>query len=164
MDINCSFDEKKTGQSLQMAEKLPESQQYANFRNGETFPTFASLPGDSYIDLAFYDTADGFSFMPRKHWCFLAEITDVEQLIRVKLTVRDKAGATLPVAFYPDGRGTVFAPWQQLRPGYTVAILYAHQHDFLDFTRGIRQEDDCAIRVRHPRDLEPATIRSSSDC
>ncbi len=118
-----------------------------DFRNNETFPIFAGLPGDIDIDLTFYDAADGFTYGPRKHWCFLAEITDIESFLRVRLIVRDKAGATVPVAFYTDGRGAEFAP-SQLQSGYTVAILYAHQHSFLDGTIGIRQEEYCGVKVR----------------
>lgn len=65
------------------------------------YPTFVGLPQDNDINLTFYNTVDGFNYMPRKHWCFLAEIIDIEQFIQVKLIVRDKAGATMPVAF-PD--------------------------------------------------------------
>ncbi|KAJ9130675.1 hypothetical protein NKR23_g12079 [Pleurostoma richardsiae] len=135
--------EEKLADDPERKEKLPK-QQYANFRNEETFPTFASLQGEDDINMRFYDTADGFNYTPRKHWCFLAEIVDIEQFIRVKLIVRDVAGATVPVAFHTDDRGTEFAH-SQLRPGYTIAILYAHQHGFLDFTTGIRQEEYCGI-------------------
>jgi len=127
-------------------EKYPE-QQHANFRDEETFPTFTGLPEEDGINLTFYDAVDGFSYLPQKHWCFLAEIVAVEQFFRVKLIVRDKAGATMPVAFYTDGRGTEFAP-SQLQPGNTVAILYAHRHGFLDLTTGIRQEECSGIKVR----------------
>jgi hypothetical protein len=77
------------------------------------------------------------------------------QFIRVKLIVQDKAGSTVPVAFYTDGRGTEFA---QLQPGSTVAILYAHQHGFLDLTAGIRQEEYCGVKVdlsnlHYPKDV-----------
>jgi hypothetical protein len=54
----------------------------------------------------------------------------------------------MPVAFHTDGRGSEFAS-SQLQPGYTVAILYAHQHGFLDLTTGIRQEEYCTIKVGH---------------
>ncbi|RYP45010.1 hypothetical protein DL768_008597 [Monosporascus sp. mg162] len=125
--------------------KFPKHQ-YANFRNEETFPTFAGLPGENDINLPFYDTVDGFTYAPRKHWCFLAEIIEVGVFIRLRLIVKDKAGATVQVAFHTDDRGTEFAP-SQLRPGYTVAILYAQQHDFLDLTTGIRQEEYEGIKV-----------------
>lgn len=126
--------------------KPPEARKYANFRNNEAFPIFAGLPEENDINLAFYNTVDGFSYMPRKHWCFLAEIIDIELFIRTKLIVRDKEGATVPVTFYTDGKGTEFAP-SQLQPGYTVAILYAQKHSFLDLTTGIRQEEICGIKV-----------------
>lgn len=121
---------------------------YADFRDELTFPTFDDLPDEDDVDLEYYDTVDGFSYSPWRHWCFLAEITDVELFTRVRLTVRDKAGTTVPVAFYTDGRGNEFAP-SQLQPGNTVAILYAHCHAFLDFTVGIRQEEYNLIKV-HP--------------
>lgn len=90
-------------------EKLPE-QQYANFRNKERFPTFADLPGEHDINLTFYNTVDGFNYTPRKHWCFLSEITDIERFVRVKRILQDIAGTTVPVAFHTDGRGAEFAP------------------------------------------------------
>jgi len=83
--------------------------------------------------------------MPRKHWCFLAEIISIEQFIPVKLIVRDNVRTTVPVDFHTD-RGIEFAP-SKLQPGYTVAILYAHQHGFFDFTTGICQEEYCTVKV-----------------
>jgi hypothetical protein len=100
----------KLADGLREKEKLPKSRQYANFRNEETFPTFVGLPRDDDINLTFYNTVDGFSYMPRKHWCFLAEIIDIKQFIRVKLIVQDKAGTTVLVAFHTDGQGIEFAP------------------------------------------------------
>jgi hypothetical protein len=135
----------KPADGLREKEKLPEARQYANFRNEETFPAFVSLPRDDDMNVTFYSTVDGFNPLPRKHWCFLAEIISIEQLIRVKLIVRDKAGTTVPVDFHTD-RGIEFPP-TQLQPGYTIAILYAHQHGFLDFTTGIHQEEYCAVKV-----------------
>jgi hypothetical protein len=119
---------------------------YADFRNEKTFPTFDGLPQEDDVDLTFYDTVNEFHYMPRKHWCFLGEIIDVEALFRVRLIVQDKTGTKLPVAFYTDGRGIELAP-SQLQRGYTVAILYAHQHSFLDFTTGIRQEEIGGVQV-----------------
>jgi len=118
----------------------------ANLRDHKIFPPFSHLPDEKDIDLEFYNTLDGFRYVPTKHWCFLAEITDVEHFIRVRLLVRDKAGRELPVAFYTDGRGGEFAR-SQLRAGNTVAILYAQQHGFLDLTVGIRLEEESAIKV-----------------
>lgn len=141
-------EESRVGGRLGKEERSPKCQQYADFRNEEAFPTFYNLPGDNDIDLAFYRTVDGFSYMPQKHWCFLAEIVDVELFIRLRLIVRDKAGITIPVAFHTEGRGSEFAPFE-LQRGYTVAILYAHEHGFLDLTTGIRLEEDCAVKVSY---------------
>jgi hypothetical protein len=143
-DTPAAWRGEQIAEDLRKREMFTEPRQYANFRNEESFPTFAGLPGDNDINLAFYNTTDGYHYTPRKHWCFLAEITDIEQFLRVKLTVRDKAGATVPVAFHTDGRGTEFA---QLQPRHTIAILYAQQHGFLDLTTGIRQEEYNGIKV-----------------
>lgn len=117
----------------------------ANLRDHDVFPTFADLPHENEINLAFYRTSNGFSYTPKKQ-CSLAEITDVESFIRLRLIVRDKAGREVPVAFYTDGSGGEI-PQSQLRRGHTVAILYAHQHGFLDLTTGIRLEESGAFKV-----------------
>jgi len=135
--------EEKFGDGLQ---KKAEGQQYANFRDNRIFPMFASLPEDYSIDLTFYNIIDGLNFIPRKHWCFLAEIVEIQLFLRLRLTVRDKAGVMVPIAFYTEGRGLEFA-LSQLRPGHTIAILYAHQHGFLDLTTGIRQEECCEVKI-----------------
>ena len=84
--------------------------------------------------------------MPEKHWCFLAEVIDVEYILRLRLVVQDKSGTTVPIAFHTEGRGTEFA--SEVQPGQTVAVLYALQHGFLDFTTGIRLEHCREIKVR----------------
>ena len=47
---------------------------------------------------------NGFSYRPRKHWCFLAEIVDTEQFIGLKLVKKDNTGAKVPVAFHTPGQ------------------------------------------------------------
>lgn len=116
-----------------------------NFRGSRTFPTFADLPDENDLDLSFYETTDGFTYTPQKHWCFLAEIVGIENFIRVKLLVQDKSGFRVPVTFYTDDRGNEFAP--QLQTGHTVAILYALQHGFLDMSVGIRLEECSGVKV-----------------
>ena len=116
-----------------------------SLRGSGTFPTFAELPDENDIDPAFYGTVDGYTYTPRKHWCFLAEIVGVENFIRVKLLVRDRSGSRVPVTFYTDGRGSEFAP--QLQQGHTIAIMYALQHGFLDMSVGIRLEECSGVKV-----------------
>lgn len=126
----------------------------ADLRNEGSFPAFDSLPDENDVDLEFFDTADGFSYRPRKHWCFLAEIVDIEDFLRLGLTVKDRAGRTTRILFYTDSRGREMSP-SQLRQGYTVAVLYAEQHGFLDLSVGIRHEDPKYLKVR------PTSIKST---
>lgn len=74
---------------------------------------------------------------------------DVEYFIRLRLHVRDRSGQEFSVAFYPES-GETPTP-EQFKKGHTIAILYPHQHYFLDMTTGIRQEDMNLIQVRLQR-------------
>lgn len=106
------------------------------------------------VDLEFFDTADGFSYRPRKHWCFLAEIVNIEDFLRLSLTVKDRAGQTTRLMFYNDSRGQEMSP-SQLHQGYTLAVLYAEQHGFLDCSVGVRHQDPKYLKVR-PASIKPA--------
>lgn len=110
------------------------------------FLTLNELPQDESIDLNFYRTADGYYFSPRRHWCLVGQIVSVETFLRLRLVVRDRDGVQFQIAIHTEDRGSNF-PSNLLVPGYTVAILYAHQHGFLDFTTGIRQEEKQTLRV-----------------
>ncbi|KAK6336449.1 hypothetical protein TWF696_002002 [Orbilia brochopaga] len=120
--------------------------QHADFRNETTFPAFEDLPGDNDISLDYWDTVEGFSYHPRRHWCFLSEIVDVQSLIRLQFFVKDKNGREVPIFFYTDGRGSELDP-ARIRPGFTVAVLYAEQHGFLDFSVGIRHENPTSMKI-----------------
>jgi hypothetical protein len=109
-------------------------------RSKTAFPAFDGLPEENNVSLEFYESADGSSYRPRKHWCFLAEIIDVEKFLRLRLIVKDKSGRIVPIAFYTDDRGLELDPLYA-QEGFTVAILYAEQHGFLDLSVGIRHED-----------------------
>ena len=123
--------------------QITKTSQYADLRSGTAFPPFDDLPEDNDISLEFFESADGFSYHPRKHWCFLAEIVDVENFVRLRLLVKDKTGRTVPIAFYTNDRGFDL----NLQKGSTVAILYAEQHGFLDTSVGIRHENPTAMKV-----------------
>ncbi|KAF3910298.1 hypothetical protein ABW21_db0206599 [Orbilia brochopaga] len=120
--------------------------QHADFRNETTFPSFEDLPGENDLSLDYWDTVEGFSYHPRRHWCFLAEIIDVHSLLRLQLTVKDKNGREVPIWFYTDGRGSELDP-SRIRPGFTVAVLYVEQHGFLDFSEGIRHENPTSMKI-----------------
>ncbi|KAK0624286.1 hypothetical protein B0T14DRAFT_565569 [Immersiella caudata] len=121
------------------------AQKYTNLRNEATFPPFTKLPEEYGIDLSFHESSGPFEYQPSRHWCFLAEISEVEIFIRLRLIVRDKQGAVVPVAFYTDDRGEEFV--YQARKGFTVMILYADQHFFLDMTTGIRLEEESLCKI-----------------
>jgi hypothetical protein len=92
------------------------------------------------ISLEFYESADGFLYRPRKHWCFLTEIINIEKFLRLRLIVKDKTDHIVPITFYTDDRGLELDP-SYTQEGFTVAILYAKQHGFLDLSVGIRHEN-----------------------
>jgi hypothetical protein len=110
------------------------------------FLTLNELPHDEDLDLNFYSTADGSYFSPRRHWCLVGQIVSVETFLRLRLLVRDRDGVQFQIAIHTDDRGSNFLS-SLLVPGYTVTILYAHQHRFLDSTTGIRQEEKQTLRV-----------------
>lgn len=125
------------------------SPEYADLRNGAIFPAFRGLPEENDIDLEFWVSTDGLSYRPCKHWCFLAEITHVEEFLRLRLIVKDKTGDELPLAFYTDRKGGELQA-SSVREGFAVAVLYAQQHVFLDSSVGIRHENPSAIKVCCP--------------
>lgn len=135
--------------------------QLADLRDQEAFPAFSSLPMEHDIDLKFFVSPDGFSYHPRRHWCLLAEIVEVEHIFRVRLLAKDRAGHVIPIAFYTDGSGRE-VPSSQLRKGYTVAILYAEQHGFLDLSNGVRHEDAKFLKVSWLGPLETQAQAKSS--
>jgi len=114
-------------------------------RDPRAFPSFESCPDENSIDLQYYSTKNGYYFRPSCHWCLLAKFTHVEYFIRLRLHVRDKSGHEVPIAFYPKGEEE--PTLDQYRKGYTVAILYPHQHGFMDMTVGTRQEKMHHIKV-----------------
>ncbi|KAF4970075.1 hypothetical protein FSARC_2821 [Fusarium sarcochroum] len=116
----------------------PHNFQLADLRNEANFPAFKKLPWENILDLD--------SYQPSKHWAFFGEIVNIETLWRVRLIVKDKDDHLLPIAFYTDVRGREISP-SMLRVGYTVAILYAEQHGFLDLSFGIRHEDQKTLKV-----------------
>ena len=121
--------------------------QFADFQCEADFPPFDNLPAEYDVDLEFFESANGFSYSPRRHWCFLAEIIDIEHFLRLRLIVKDKIQRELPVAFHTDDRG-VELDLLCVKKGFTVAILYAEQHGFMDFTVEIRHESPAYLKEK----------------
>lgn len=111
------------------------------------FPIFDECPNENYPDMQFYTLQSGYLLVPTRHWCLLAEITEVEYFFRLRLWAKDRSGKEFPISFYieEDERSLDL---NQFQKGRTVAILYAEQHGFLDMTVGIRQESTSTIEVR----------------
>ncbi|KAM0403493.1 hypothetical protein ACHAQC_001106 [Fusarium culmorum] len=145
--------------------------QLANLRNMMSFPLFTDNDGVPMIMHGLPKNHEGALVPPRyitesyrefqkpsKHWAFLGEITHIEAAWRVRLTVKDKTGLQLPIAFYTETRGREIGA-SMLRIGYTVVMLYASQHEFLDGMAGIRHEDPGRLRIL-PTSLENLLLLS----
>jgi hypothetical protein len=130
-----------------------------SLRDHKSFPSFTSCPGENDVDLTYY-RLDGSSLTPRSHWCFLGEITDRIVFNRLCLTVKDKHDILVPTNFHLDSRGPrIFTPGMSNFPvhpnlpqalvdkGNTIAILYPHQHPFMDGSVGFRIEDADLVQV-----------------
>lgn len=105
-----------------------------NLRNRNTFPSFHALPSEG----------DLFEH-PRRHWCFLSEIKDLSWFVRLRLDVRDHAGVSVPVFFYSPDRGGAIV--EDVKKGYTLAVFYAEQHQFMDGQLGLRVDDETSVKV-----------------
>jgi hypothetical protein len=125
--------------------ELNAAGQLAGLRNRSTFPSFTGLPADYAPD--FYETSDIRPPRPRRHWCFLGEITEHFTLLMLQLQLQDVDGNTVPLIFYTERQGRELAP-RQYQEGYTVAVLYARQHVFAHDGPGIRHEFPGTINVR----------------
>lgn len=130
-----------------------------NLRDQTYFPAFDGLPDENSIDLDYYTSGDGFRYIPRKHWCFFAEVVEVSHFLRLILLVRDVAGQEVSVHFYTAGRG-MEQSISNVQPGNTIAILYAHQHAFMDLSTGIRQEEVDTIRVNSAHRIHVGMLKS----
>ena len=116
-----------------------------SLRNHRIFPAFNRLPDEDDLDLKFYGS-DGSEYSPKCHWCFLGEITEVLNLGRVTLSVKDDRGTETLVSFYTEVSGSDLDPLL-LNKEYTVAVLHAHQHQFAVSPQGIRVEDPTDVTV-----------------
>ena len=69
----------------------------------------------------------------------------MEYFFRLRLRIRDKAGVEFGVHFHPEDSQEPII--QDYAVGKTIAILYAHQHVFLDMTVGVRVEVLSSVQV-----------------
>ena len=120
-------------------------------QNQVNFPSFSNLPHENDVDLKYYrETSSGVTVFCRcRTWYFLAEITNDElapfAFLRRRILVKDREDQdNIPIAFYPE-----FGcfNYEVLKNGWTVIVMCAEQHNFLDLTVGLRVEDLDSIRV-----------------
>ncbi|KAF9005123.1 hypothetical protein BDQ17DRAFT_378232 [Cyathus striatus] len=120
-----------------------------DLRNQNFFPPFLGLPGEHEFRPGWH-MRNIFSGLcrPRKHWCFLAEITGRQFWpIRPMYMVRDIEGDEWLVAFHLDDRSQFPVIEQTYKAGYTIAVMYAEGHIFFDGNVGLRIEHMDAVRV-----------------
>jgi hypothetical protein len=145
-DIPQGLDLKEFEDWLWRGKKPKQSGQPVDFRNQTTFPGFSDLPDENSVGPEFYASSDRFTYRPRRHWLFLAEIVDFATLLCLQIDIKDVDGTTVPLFFYTDRRGSELAP-SQVQKGYTIAILYAQRHEFTFSEQGIRHEEPTNIKV-----------------
>jgi len=143
--------------------------QLADLRNRHTFPPFTGLPDENDIDFDFYQPSPHreWTYIPSRQWCFLGEIVQVDSFLRLRLLVEDVSsvssvssgfvstvgnraggggrGRPIPIAFYTDTRG--FEYRNAVKVGYTIAVMDANRHGFLDMSEGVRVEEEDALMV-----------------
>ncbi|KAJ3387233.1 hypothetical protein HDU84_000955 [Entophlyctis sp. JEL0112] len=121
------------------------------------FPAFDALPFHDVPDDAYHAPATAlgepsFRVVPRRHWCFVAEIAAVSFVSRPRVTVLtgltnpDGSPHTAIVESYSRSAPTTFA-WPDLKPGHTIAILYAARRILDDGSIGIRQDDLSSVYI-----------------
>ena len=132
------------------------------------FPPFDELCNENDLDFSYWkEDEDRDIWVQACTWCFLAEITNDETsqipFMRNRVWVRDRQGRdNIPISFYPE-RGLF--DFKTLKKGYTVCVMLAEQHHFLDMTTGLRIENLDTIKVI-PCGLDElfAISRSYSQC
>lgn len=115
--------------------------------NSDYFPTVSEIPGDhEYNDRYYIETgSNGATY--KKKWCLLGEITEANAIMRPRLMVRDRTGTSFVVALYFDNNVDASRILSKFKRGYTVAMMTALGHNFLDGSAGVRVEDEDEITV-----------------
>jgi len=131
----------------------------SNLLNLQTFPAFSGLPDENDID-DLYHVLDPYthSISPRRHWCLIAEITQLSKFLRLSIYAKDREGREFPIHVHNEDRGVGMARYCQ--EGYTIVLMYAERHNFADGTVGIRLEEGASVKVL-PYSM--ATLLSAND-
>lgn len=115
--------------------------------NSEHFPAFRDIPGDHEFNDRYYIELGDSGATYKKRWCLIGEITQADAFPRPRLVVRDRTGTSFVVALYLDRSVNATRILSKFKKGYTVAIMTALGHYFLDGSAGCRIEDEEDITV-----------------
>ncbi len=112
-----------------------------SLRDTKTFPSFRSLPAEYEIDRRYYADDGIGNFKAFRNWYFLGEITFAEFMIRPVFHVRDRDGEERLLALYLDEDVASTLDRSRFKIGRTVAVLHAHNRQFMDGNMGMRVEN-----------------------
>ena len=118
---------------------------HITLRNERPFPNFMDLPRDFDIDQRYLRYRSPTMLEPLRHWCLLVEVIQTQKIIRLIVSAFDKTGQLIIIALYTPDRGKKLR--KVVKPGCTLAILYARQHFFFDGSVGVRVENPHDIKV-----------------
>ncbi len=118
-------------------------------RNTFHFPSFRDLPHENDVEYGYWKESRLGVYQPGCRWFFMAEITNNEtshiHFLRHRVAVRDRAGRNnINISFYAKkGR----FDYRTLKKGSTILVTNGQQHNFLDFSVGLRIENLDSTRV-----------------
>ena len=117
-----------------------------NLRDTTTFATFCAIPWE-YEQSPVYHVVQPHSgiIIPAVRWYLVAEITDITEIIRLRLHVKDSNKHEFMIHAYTNDYGIGLS--KRCQAGHTVVLPYAESHVFMDGTAGIRLEDGQPIAV-----------------
>jgi len=128
--------------------------------NHVTFPCFRDVTDENDPSMVYYSGWDtGVIVTVQRHWCFIGQVVNVmPRLMRFRTFVKTRFGETTSIAFYLDNDQKLPC---EIKPGFTLCILYAERKTFLDQSTGIRQEDtEVCWAFRAPFDEVQAEAQS----
>ncbi|KAJ7117632.1 hypothetical protein C8R44DRAFT_674011 [Mycena epipterygia] len=140
--------------------------QYPDFTNELNFPAFSGLPSEYILDRRYYSDRGS----PTAHWCFIAEIKEKVPWPTPKYyNVRDKDGFECLVSFHLDDRARYPTIGEICKDGYTICIMYANQHHFMDGQIGVRVENERRVKIlpcslRELLDIRGKVMKNSGIC
>lgn len=121
-----------------------------DLRDGDTFPPFRHLPHEDEVETDYVEYGDSMERRPRRHWCFFAEVHQVNKsaghLDVVAVDAVGVPGFLILDASCKSGQ----AISSRIRKGHTIAVLYAKQHSMYGGRNAILVQNPRAVKVSIP--------------